>query len=35
MIGSAMTQKEGLITELEKELTMERQRREEMMADFQ
>ncbi len=34
LIGQAMTQKEVLITELEKELNIERERREQMMAQF-
>jgi hypothetical protein len=34
LIGLTMTQKENLISEFEKELTLERQRREEMFEQF-
>jgi len=34
MIGEALTQKEGLIEELEKELTLEKTRREHMTQRF-
>lgn len=35
LIGDALTQKEGLICELEKELAVEKQRREDMNSNFE